>query len=247
MLDKNVKLAQEHIKYIEKHFKDEIQYSADNGLVYTDVNFTNISCDNIPIITILDKSIPDVLKDINDDCTVVNCGSFQKPGGGFDEGLMGREVALCQISSLYNVLIHFNSEYIYNRSLGSNSLKRNWAIWTPNIIFATTNGEKKVNVITCPSIHKMFYNYLSSNKEESNKIYKNYLYNRCKYILDIANSHKTKYLVFEDYGFNYMNNQEDVAKIFKELLDTDYYNFKEVIFTITGTRSCYRTYLDILI
>ena len=118
--------------------------------------------------------------------------------------------------------------------LRNNGIYKNWAIYSPDVVYdkicdANTNH---IDVITCPAPNaSVFFNIFSS--EEDVDRYSNILYERCKYVLDIARENNVKVLCLGAFGCGvFANNPYCVAECFKILLETKNYDFDVVAFPI---------------
>lgn len=218
--------ALKHNELMEDAFHNEIQVSINNSIVYTDKDFSterNIILEKL-------KTEEAVYKyGIDMRLCVLNFASYKYPGGGFINGAIAQEEALCHASNLYNVIgsEKFKSYYEHNRQDTNYGLYRNFAIYSPNIIFSRTyNDGITVDVITCPAPNL-------SNYHGTNELGHKTMYKRIKFILDIAEKNEVKNLVLGAFGCGVFRNEpEYVAKCFKELLKSSAYHFETIIFAI---------------
>lgn len=220
--------ALKHNKLMESTFHYETQVSIANSIVYTDDDFSmkrNIIVEALKTEDAVFK-YGEKLR-----LCVLNFASYKNPGGGFLNGAIAQEEALCHASNLYNVIgsEKFKPYYEDNRNNTNEGLYRNFAIYSPNIIFSgTDNNSVNVDVITCPAPNLSAYHgsrYFAEKK----------MYNRIKFIFDIAEKNKVKNLVLGAFGCGvFGNNPEYVAKCFDELLKSSDYNFETIIFAIPG-------------
>ena len=92
---------------------------------------------------------------------VLNFASFKHPGGGFINGSMAQEEALCHESTLYNVIADdtFSRFYNYNNHHLNRGMYHNRAIYSPNIAFTGENDEivAYADVITCACPNYSYY------------------------------------------------------------------------------------------
>lgn len=221
--------AKNHIEEMENEFHNMIQTSIRDSVVY-------IEDDNIldkRNIIVEDIKTEEAIFKYGEDkkLCVLNFASYKYPGGGFIKGAIAQEEALCHASDLYNVISNekFNSYYEHNRQNTEGGLYKNFAIYSPNIIFnRTSNNYISVNVITCPAPNLSHY--------EGHCYYAmKAMYDRIKFILDIAEKHNQKNLVLGAFGCGvFKNDPTFVAEQFKELLSSSKYHFDTVIFAIPG-------------
>lgn len=230
-----------HTGEMELFYREEIEDSIQNSYVYREnVDSNTIKYDNIKTeITVEPLTTTDaIIKYSNDKCAALNFASFKYPGGGFIRGSIAQEEALCHDSFLYNVLSadKFKNMYADNRlkENQNHGLYTNFGIYSPNILFEkkhTTFGpiihKVKCNIITVAAPNLSVYH----NGEDANYI--NTMYKRIKFVLDIAKKHNNDTLILGAFGCGvFKNDPTFVSTVFKELLNSGYYNFKKVIFAV---------------
>lgn len=214
-------------------------------------------CDNNVPVTIYDQFVPehsgcerelpiDITVTENDTVTEIfidhgdmipnsvvcalNFASFFNPGGGFLNGSYAQEESLCMHSNLYEILSRQSEFYTYNKEhsgdIPGGYLNR--AIYTQEVTFAKNGITRKIDVLTCACPNKSV-KYLQENPE----INRGLLYSRIKFILDIAEDQCVETLILGAWGCGvFKQNPEEVASIFKELLNDKRYQFTKVIFAI---------------
>lgn len=221
--------AKNHIEEMDDKFHNIIQTSIRDSVVYTEddnvLNKRNIIVEDI-------KTEDAVFKYGEDKhLCVLNFASYKYPGGGFIKGAIAQEEALCHASDLYNVISDekFNSYYENNRKDTNRGLYKNRAIYSPNIVFyRNDNNFISADVITCAAPNLSHY-------EGSIYYALKSIYDRIKFILDIAKKHNQKNLVLGAFGCGvFKNDPQFVAEQFKELLSSSKYNFETIIFAIPG-------------
>ena len=180
---------------------------------------------------------------------LLNFASFKNPGGKFIEGSSAQEESLCHSSFLYNVLRHFDETiYARNRRNTNRGLYFNRAIYTPNILFFNPNPlirsyyhTSNADVITCAAPNRSIgknrrpgeANYGDIPSENEN--YKA-LYERCQFVLKVAQDNDVKTLVLGAFGCGvFAQNPYVVARIFTSLLSLADYSFDRVIFAVPNT------------
>lgn len=218
---------------------ESIYYSA----VYRDKCEVNYVGGKIPEIIVKNSTTQDAI--IND-CTILNFASFKNPGGGFINGSMAQEEALCHSSFLYNVLSDnkFAKQYDYNKKHLNKGLYTNFGIYTPDVPFINSDIEYYfANVITVAAPNLTIYSGTNGNTIE----YTEALESRIKFILDIAEKHTTKTLVLGAFGCGvFKNSPVLVAKTFRKYLESGKYNFDKVIFAIPeGKDNNYKVFKNI--
>ena len=82
--------------------------------------------------------------------TILNFASYKHPGGGYIEGTMAQEEALCTESNLYNILKTFDETvYSEQRKATNFGLYASNLLYTPDVVFTRSGYIKKCGVITC--------------------------------------------------------------------------------------------------
>ena len=164
---------------------------------------------------------------------ILNFASYKNPGGGYMNGSMAQEEALCHKTNLYSVLSSkkFNDFYEYNRNNVNNGLYKNRAIYSPEI--EIIDSKIKVAVVSCASPNRsvlLKYNNINENDNI------NALEERIEFVLDIFESNNINILVLGAFGCGvFKQDAKNVSSIFKEKLNNR--NFEEVIFAIPNKNS----------
>lgn len=166
---------------------------------------------------------------------VLNFASFKRPGGGFLDGAMAQEEALCHSSDLYSILSQMTVFYETNKSYLNRSLYVDRGLYTPGVIFERGLTRCTANVITVAAPNKaaaMCYKGVSS--AENSRV----LYSRLDFVLNIAVAHDIDVLILGAFGCGvFGQDATEVAEMFKMLLTERYMNcFEKVIFAIPNGR-----------
>lgn len=164
---------------------------------------------------------------------VLNFASYKHPGGGYIEGAMAQEEALCTESSLYNVLKAFDdSVYAEQRAATNYGLYASNLLYTPNVVFARSGYIKKCGVITCAAPNA---SAALRHKEVTLQDVKSAMRERIDYILYAAATKTSRNtLVLGAFGCGVFGNDVAfTAETFKNLITNKYKGvFKEVVFAI---------------
>lgn len=234
-----LEIAKRHYDRMQQNYHLNTKHSVENSKIYDETKFLDKSDGKIPQIIVEDNNVSDEIENLlvnlgNKKICVLNFASFTSPGGGFINGAMAQEEALCHDTNLYNILKEFKPLYDKNKSLRNNGIYKNWAIYSPDVVYDKICGATKnhIDVITCPAPNaSVFFNSFSS--EEDVNRYSNILYERCKYVLDIARENNVNVLCLGAFGCGvFANNPYCVAECFKILLETKNYDFDVVTFPI---------------
>ena len=156
--------------------------------------------------------------------------SYRHPGGGYANGSLAQEEAMCSESNLYNILDkHWTRFYEPNKSSLNDSLYTDKAMLVPDVIFERGRAKAIADVIVCaaPNIGAAKKNRVSD--EECIQA----LSERIEAVMKIAAQNEADYLVLGAYGCGvFKNDPEKVAEMFMRWLDGNPGYFKEVIFAI---------------
>lgn len=169
---------------------------------------------------------------------VLNFASSKNPGGGFLNGAMAQEEALCQSSNLYNILSKHKSFYEYNREHLNNGQYTDGIIFTEKCLFFRKNyvnvEPQLVDVITCaaPNFNAARRNGVSVEEIECT------MSRRIEQILKVAIANNVKVLALGAFGCGVFGNNPDfVASVMRTILCVRGYAdyFEEIIFPMNGS------------
>lgn len=241
-----LEIAKRHYDRMQQNYHLNTKHSVENSKVYDETKFLDKQDGKIPQIIIEDSNVSDEIENLlvnfsDKKICVLNFASFTSPGGGFINGAMAQEEALCHDTNLYNILKEFKPLYDKNKLLRNNGIYKNWAIYSPDVVYdkMCDSTANHIDIITCPAPNaSVFFNSFSS-EEDANR-YSNILYERCKYVLDIARENNVNVLCLGAFGCGvFANNPYCVAECFKILLETKNYNFDVVTFPIPAGDNLY--------
>lgn len=175
--------------------------------------------------------------------------SYTNPGGGFLNGSIAQEEAVCHHSTLMNCLGSYIDVYGIQRENKCNSLYRNSLLYVPHVIFTKDSEIMRGDVVVCaaPNAKAAQRNGIGVNA------CKEAMYDRIDFMLyclaqaynkDVDNLDAAPTLVLGAFGTGvFGNDTEYVAKVFKKLLNDKYKNvFREVLFAIPTMRPDDTTY-----
>jgi len=168
----------------------------------------------------------------------LNFASAKNPGGGFLNGSLAQEEALCCASALYPCLLEAPKYYERNRANRS-ALYLDMAIYSPRVpFFRDDHGTlltKPViaSVITAPAPNA---GAIAANEPTNLQQVEPTLKRRAELVLAIADAHEVDVLVLGAWGCGvFRNDPRAVARTFAELLDTPGRfagRFEEVVFAV---------------
>lgn len=154
---------------------------------------------------------------------IINMASYKRPGGGVKRGAHAQEECLFRCSNLIETI----PESFY-------PLKLNEGIYTKYALFIKNSNyviikPVKLDVVTVAAIN------LNSKKEgfENTKEYKTLMKTKMKLMLSLASENDCDNLILGAWGCGvFHNNPKTVAKMFKEVIDNNYFNIKNIVFAI---------------
>lgn len=235
--------ANQHYILMNYKYKDEINFSVRNSKIYTENSIFKKNKNNeSPSFEIIDIDTANALDNIsNGRVGLLNFASFRYPGGGFLNGSLAQEEALCHDSTLYNVLENFLDYYDYNNKHDNKGMYLNRAIYSPQVYFSTQ--DKYANVITCAAPNYRAGKEKNISKEQNIK----YLKSRINFILDIAEDNNIECLILGAFGCGvFQQDPNEVVSIF--LQECKNRTFKKVIFAIPDKDShnykCFNSFIE---
>ena len=165
---------------------------------------------------------------------VLNFASYRHPGGGFLNGSMAQEEAICHASFLYNILREFTDYYEWNEAHYNMGLYMNRALYSPDVFFFGDNENRvTADVITCAAPNRSMLLKDGRFSEEENEAA---LRDRIRFIRDICDSESVDVLISGAFGCGvFAQKPEEVARLFKDCFsDTE---VKKVIFAVPPDRN----------
>ena len=166
---------------------------------------------------------------------VLNFASYRHPGGGFLNGSMAQEEALCHASFLYNILREFSDYYEWNEANYNKGLYMNRALYSPNVFFFGEDGRNHViaDVITCAAPNRSM---LLKDGRFSEKENEEALKDRIRFIRDICDNEGVDILISGAYGCGVFSQKpEMVAECFRECFSDT--KVRNVVFAVPPDRN----------
>jgi len=168
----------------------------------------------------------------------LNFASAKNPGGGFLNGSLAQEEALCCASALYPCLLEAPKYYERNRANRS-ALYLDLAIYSPGVpFFRDDNGMLLAKPITASVITAPAPNAgaIAVNEPANLQHVETTLKRRAELVLSIAEAHAVDVLVLGAWGCGvFRNDPHTVARAFAELLNAPGRfagSFAEVVFAV---------------
>lgn len=178
----------------------------------------------------------------------LNFASAKNPGGGFLNGCLAQEEALCCASGLYPCLLQAPEYYNRNRANRS-GLYLDFTIFTPQVPFFRDDAgvllEKSMlaSVITSPAPNA---GAIAQNESENLRHVGTTMRRRAEQVLYIANAHHVDRLILGAWGCGvFRNDPRSVAGMFAELLKPPGKFtgvFEEVVFAVLDRSEKETTY-----
>ena len=229
--------AQKHTDTVSKKFSGEINKCIDETHLY-DTGFVRNEEAGKGALFLLERSYTQdsVIKNSGAGKTaVLNFASYRHAGGGFINGSMAQEEALCHASFLYNVLCGYPDYYEWNGKNYNKGIYLNRALYSPNIFFFDKNYETYVSadVITCAAPNRSM---LLKDGRFSEKENEEALKDRIRFIRDICDNESVDILIAGAYGCGvFAQKPEVVARFFRGCFSDT--KVKRVIFAVPPDRN----------
>lgn len=235
---KRAEQAKIHTKEMEERFgKDLIPFSANKTRVY-DTNFMSRrqlpEKENQIIVEDIDTVSAGLKYNGNGRMAMLNFASYKNPGGMFLSGSRAQEECLCHASFLYNVLSTQKEYYAWNNQHKNRALYLNRGLYSPNIRFESNGQVYFADIITCAAPNlSTARKYREISDMENSRV----LYDRIRFVLDIAKDNAVETLILGGFGCGvFGQDATEVARAFKTLLSTSHRCFQTVVFGIPQGR-----------
>ena len=187
-----------------------------------------------------DDAVTSVMKGRNRKQCVLDFASYRHPGGGFMNGKMSQEEALCHASCLYNVLQNFGGYYDRNQKESNRCLYSDSAIYIDGVVFESDGDVTKCDVLVCASPNWS----AAKRKGVSRKENDDALASRIRFIIDIIAVHNLERVVLGAFGCGvFGQDPKRVAYIFRQEIQRKFGDKKiEVVFAIPRGNGNYRRF-----
>lgn len=231
--NERIEKARQHNERMQKMYADEIEASAKGSKIFSSDTLNIIPAVGMrPTITLKKKTTEAALFDIpgKETACVLNFASFKHPGGGFLNGSMAQEEALCHASFLYNVLSQLEDFYAYNNEHMNRGLYHDRAIYSPDIRFFSGRWTRMADVITCAAPNRSMIKYGKFTEAENQQSLKN----RILFIVNVLNAAQNppEHVIFGAFGCGvFKQDPKMVAQIFHDVCPM-LGKTKEVIFAV---------------
>lgn len=158
----------------------------------------------------------------------LNFADYEQTAGGYLQGALAQEEAICFDSTLYQVLLAFPEYYAWNREHLANYLYQDRAIYSPGIIFHQKQYLASADVITCAAPFYRKSTLLQLPYSQALQALKL----RMTFVKQIAEDQHVDYLVLGAWGAGVFGfNSLDVAKLWKKTF-AEKSSIKKVIYAV---------------
>ena len=229
--------AQKHTEILSRKYSEEIKKCIEETHLY-DTSFIRTEETGKEAAFLLEQSYTQdsVIRNSEmEKMAVLDFASYRHAGGGFINGSIAQEEALCHASFLYNVLSRFPEYYEWNENNYNKGLYLNRALYSPNVYFFDKDYDNYVSadVITCAAPNRSM---LLKDGRFSEKENEEALKDRIRFIRDICDNENVDILIAGAYGCGvFAQKPETVAHFFRECFSET--NVKKVIFAIPPDRN----------
>ena len=236
-------MANKHEILVEKYFNDD-EVKVDG---HTNIIDAEPSINPQIKIHIVDMSTTQAIFAYGSTQTrmaVLDFASYRHPGGGYINGAMAQEEALCHDSTLYHYLKDQSVFYQWNRSHLNGGLYHNRMLYLQGIRFFNPDYplQESIDIHMVKTNSKLVDDIVvaAPNKRDAKENHdisenENYqaLQDRITFILDGAQYHHVDTLILGAFGCGVFGEDPyEVAQLFKDGLTSGAYGFTQVIFAI---------------
>ena len=221
--------ARAWIDEIKRNYITEIQATITEQKIYRGGDFqpTNISS-KIYLQAVDSVGAAKIFAKMGKKSCILNFASYKHPGGGFVNGSLAQEEALCYVSTLYPCIAHEEAFYAANNKDLNYGLYRNCAIYSPKVYFPPDDFFS--DVITCPAPNNYKYSTVSE------KDMYNALVERIKFMYGVVAQYDVDVLIVGAWGCGvFRQNPITVAKLLKQY--KDYSGVQRVICAVPDENS----------
>lgn len=252
-----IKVAEDTLKILETgkytfsgqeiNLFEQLKNSLNNTIVYSESEIESFkgakitdSKNETTVVVTKNSVVTDAIIEAgeNEVVTVLNFASARNAGGGFLNGSMAQEEAICYASGLYKTLQNQNKFY-KNPKHFANGLYSHSMIYSPAVpIFKDSKGElisepKFVNFITSPAVNVK--DLKAKGNKELLKLVDRTMLDRIEGVIALAKEKGTETLILGAFGCGvFENNPYKVKDAFVTVLNKEEYKnvFKKVVFSI---------------
>lgn len=221
-------VARKHEAMVEQKYQRKIQASIKGTKVYSVDAFADKEADQFtkkatqivwPLAT--NQTVIKACKNYpQQKVAALNFASYINPGGGFLNGAMAQEEAICTQSDLYPVIASQIDFYAWNKQHRNRGLYMNRGLYSPDIIW---DGDAQSGVITCAAPNKTAGRRTLREPEEQMKFYSDAdsaMLSRMNFVKRIAEDQQVDVLILGAWGAGVFGFKPDeVAKMWQRTFE----------------------------
>lgn len=238
--------ALSHVAFVYENYGDAVERSIANSVIYEPGRVPSAAYTGSPTKHVLvAKDVVSAIKGCEGQVAVLDFASFKNPGGGYMNGSLAQEEAICAESTLYPVLAAFTDNYyVPNRSRTRGGLYSNRAIYVPGVVFLRDGDQwGYADVIVCAAPNAKVAAEHGISKEERASALKE----RIDAVMSIAADNGVDTLVAGAYGCGVFGNDPvEVANMFKDWCDEHPGAVNTVVYAVPDpTGANYRGFAEV--
>lgn len=201
--------AEKHNRLVNNLFSQQIADSIKQTKIYNNSNINHKianSVDSSSQVWAMDTysaTIKAFKKYKHQKIAVLNFADFVNPGGGYLNGMMAQEEAICGQSDLYPIIVSQKEYYEYNKKHMNRGLYLNRALYTPNILWGiSTRPQAKTDVITCAAPRKSRSKYIKNANDKMKYEHEanTAMQKRMNFVKQIAETEQVDVLILGAWG-----------------------------------------------
>ena len=225
----DISAAQKHSENTSRLINPEYGKTLVSKLPQADGNSASCAVINASTVTVIINESKS-----KESIAALNFASAKNPGGGFTNGAIAQEEALCYASGLYNTQLKHMDYYRHNRECGT-TLYTDYAIYSHDVVFFRDADNRLLeepvtcSVLTLPAVNRGHLRNKEHNRADE------IMKNRMRLSLVLFASNQAKHIILGAYGCGvFKNNPSDVARWWKELLNEEGYSahFTKITFAV---------------
>ncbi|MCC6726936.1 MAG: TIGR02452 family protein [Saprospiraceae bacterium] len=225
---------------------EQQHFAVENTIVYTPtmldeliVRHQPVATGNTTIEVTRESSLGAILRLLEEgrkDVLCLNFASAKNPGGGFLGGAQAQEESIARSSGLYPCQLGATAYYEANRHTKS-CFYTDYMIYSPSVPIlkkddgTTVDELMKASIITAPAVNT---GVIKHREPERLPEIETVMKRRMEKVLAIALAHGHKTIILGAWGCGvFQNDPAEIAKCFKEVIDTRFkHDFEKIVFAV---------------
>ncbi len=227
-------------------FAEQQHFAVENTIVYTPtmsdeliVRHQPVATGNTSIEVTRESSLGAILRLLAEgrkDVLCLNFASAKNPGGGFLGGAQAQEESIARSSGLYPCQLGATAYYEANRHTKS-CFYTDYMIYSPSVPILKKDDGTTVDelmtaaIITAPAVNT---GVVKHREPERLPEIETVMKRRMEKVLAIALAHDHKTIILGAWGCGvFQNDPAEIAKCFKEVIDTRFkHDFEKIVFAV---------------